>query len=152
MNMDNRAYEGSAVDWGLDPLFWTSVKLFVGDLHHVLLDSSESVFFIGNKHVARAVEVVGVVVSADTRSPKMTMYNVDDGTGVILCVVFSTPEEQADPDTRTIYQLGTTVRVEGRLSTFRDERQLVVRNVRAVDPNEEALGWLERLQLRKHII
>ncbi|KAJ2855018.1 hypothetical protein GGI22_004289, partial [Coemansia erecta] len=73
--MENKAHEGPAVDWGLDPLFWTSVKLFVGDLHNVLLDSSESVFFIGNRRVARAVEVVGIVVLVETRSPKVTAYN-----------------------------------------------------------------------------
>ncbi|KAJ2392244.1 hypothetical protein GGI23_005263 [Coemansia sp. RSA 2559] len=149
--MENKAHEGPAVDWGLDPLFWTSVKLFVGDLHNVLLDSSESVFFIGNRRVARAVEVVGIVVLVETRSPKVTAYNVDDGTGVIQCIVFSTPEEQADLDTRALYPLGTTVRVEGRLKVYRDKRELAVRHIKAVDPNEEALGWLERLQLRAHI-
>ncbi|KAI9506190.1 hypothetical protein GGI25_002101 [Coemansia spiralis] len=152
MNLENKASRKPAQEWGLDPLFWTNVKLFVGDLHHVLLNETGSVLFIGDQRVVRTVEIVGIVVSVDKHLAKMTVYNVDDGTGVIPCVEFTTQEEQTDPDVRKTHALGTTVCVEGRLSTFRDMRELVTRNIRAVDPNEEALGWLERLKLRNYIM
>ncbi|KAJ2451450.1 hypothetical protein EV183_003584 [Coemansia sp. RSA 2336] len=89
--------------WGLDPLFWTSAKLFVADLLTALPSGSASVFFVGNQRIVRSVEVVGIVVSVDTHSPKMTMYNVDDGTGVIACVQFIAADDQP------AYDLGTTV-------------------------------------------
>ncbi|KAJ2778309.1 hypothetical protein H4R18_004672 [Coemansia javaensis] len=152
MNLDNRACTRPAEDWGLDPLFWVPAKLFVGDLLRALPSASGSVFFVGNQRAVRSVELVGVVVSVDARSPKMVAYVgkvhvVDDGTGVILCVHFAA---QGDPDAppRQEHGLGTTVCVEGRLATFRGERQVVIREMRAVGPNHEVAGWLERLSLR----
>ncbi|KAJ2302624.1 hypothetical protein IWW55_003330, partial [Coemansia sp. RSA 2706] len=148
MNLENQPCTRAPREWGLDPLFWTSAKLFVGDLHAALPSSSASVFFVGNQHIVRGVEVVGIVVSVDTRSPKMTLYNVDDGTGVVLCVQFVAAEDQPSPALRQAYELGTTVRVEGRLTTFRGVRQVVIRTSTPVAPDQEALGWLERLALR----
>ncbi|KAJ2816136.1 hypothetical protein IWW50_006599, partial [Coemansia erecta] len=155
MNIDNRPNARTPSEWGLDPLFWTSAKLFVGDLHAALPSSSASAFFIGNQHVVRSVEVVGIVVSVDVRSPKLTVYNgkhsFDDGTGVIPCVQFIADDEDVSPDLRLTYDLGSTVCVEGRLSTFRDMRQVVIRSIKHVDPNQEVLGWLERLSLRQFL-
>ncbi|KAJ1759965.1 hypothetical protein LPJ58_001994 [Coemansia sp. RSA 1591] len=74
MNIENRPNTKPVSTWGLDPMFWTSAKLFVGDLHAALPSDSASVFFIGT-HVVRTVQVVGIVVSVDTRSPKLTVYN-----------------------------------------------------------------------------
>ncbi|KAJ2470947.1 hypothetical protein GGI02_002600, partial [Coemansia sp. RSA 2322] len=64
---------------------------------------------------------------------------------------FTTPEEQNDPETRYAHALGDTVLVEGRLSDFREERQIVIRSIKSVDPNQETLGWLERLALRDQL-
>ncbi|KAJ2742932.1 hypothetical protein GGI19_006755, partial [Coemansia pectinata] len=75
----------------------------------------------------------------------------DDGTGIILCAEFTTPEEKSDPETRYSYPLGETVLIEGRLSDFRDERQIIIRSIKSIDPNQETLGWLERLALRDHL-
>ncbi|KAJ2480157.1 hypothetical protein IWW56_002641 [Coemansia sp. RSA 2131] len=154
MNIENRPNTKPVSTWGLDPLFWTPAKLFVGDLHAALPSDSASVFFIGT-HVVRTVQAVGIVVSVDTRSPKLTVYNgkhyskLDDGTGVIPCAQFVAPDEVAamcQP-----FDLGSTVSVEGRLSTFRDVRQVVIRSIKHIDPNQEVLGWLERLALRQFL-
>ncbi|KAJ2714531.1 hypothetical protein H4R19_001681, partial [Coemansia spiralis] len=68
MNLDNQPCAGPADAWGLDPLFWVPVKLLVGDLPQALASESASVFFVGNRRAVRSVELVGIVVSADTRS------------------------------------------------------------------------------------
>ncbi|KAJ1777965.1 hypothetical protein LPJ54_002034 [Coemansia sp. RSA 1824] len=133
MNIENRPNTKPVSTWGLDPMFWTSAKLFVGDLHAALPSDSASVFFIGT-HVVRTVQVVGIVVSVDTRSPKLT---------------FVAPDEV--PAMCQMYELGSTVCVEGRLSTFRDVRQVVIRSIKHIDPNQEVLGWLERLSLRQFL-
>ncbi|KAJ2806437.1 hypothetical protein H4R20_001691 [Coemansia guatemalensis] len=151
MNLNNRPCMRPLSDWGLDPMFWTPAKLFIGDLHAALPSESASAFFIGNQHVFRSAELVGVLVSVDTRSSKMTTYHVDDGTGVILCVCFASPDEECSQLPYQNYDLGTTVCIEGRLTTYRDERQVVVRAMKPVDPDREVLGWLERLSLRKFL-
>ncbi|KAJ2301834.1 CST complex subunit STN1 [Coemansia sp. RSA 353] len=74
---------------------------------------------------------------------------VDDGTGVIPCAQFVAPDEV--PAMCQMYELGSTVCVEGRLSTFRDVRQVVIRSIKHIDPNQEVLGWLERLSLRQFL-
>ncbi|KAJ2610120.1 hypothetical protein H4S08_003758 [Coemansia sp. RSA 1365] len=75
----------------------------------------------------------------------------DDGTGVILCVCFASQDEEYSQMPYQNYDLGTMVCIEGRLTTYRDERQVVVRAMKHVDPNHELLGWLERLSLRKFL-
>ncbi|KAJ2033887.1 hypothetical protein GGI03_004350 [Coemansia sp. RSA 2337] len=151
MNLDNTPCTRPPEDWGLDPLFWVSAKLFIGDLHLAIPSDLTSVYFIGNQHIVRSVEIVGVVVSVSTRSLKLTEYLVDDGTGIILCAEFTTPEEQSDPETRYSHPLGETVLIEGRLSDFRNERQVIIRSIKSIDPNQETLGWLERLALRDNL-
>ncbi|KAI7828387.1 hypothetical protein BX661DRAFT_13574 [Kickxella alabastrina] len=157
----NKACTRPMEDWGLDPLFWTSAKLFISDLHSAIANtngayasaasSSAAVFFVGNEHVVRSVELVGVVVSVDARGSKMTVYQIDDGTGIISCVHFTTTEEQNNYNLRHNYELGITLCIEGRLSTFRDERQVIVRVCKQIEPNQETLAWLERLSLRKFL-
>ncbi|KAJ2158624.1 hypothetical protein GGF46_003624 [Coemansia sp. RSA 552] len=71
---------------------------------------------------------------------------VDDSTAVIRCVEFAMQEDRPPP-----FELGTTVCVVGRLTTYRDERQVIIRTIQAVDPNQEVLGWLERLALRREL-
>ncbi|KAJ2231845.1 hypothetical protein EV180_000050 [Coemansia sp. RSA 518] len=137
MNIENRPNTKPVSTWGLDPMFWTSAKLFVGDLHAALPSDSASVFFIGT-HVVRTVQVVGIVVSVDTRSPKLTVYNGKHYSKHFAARAF-------------MYELGSTVCVEGRLSTFRDVRQVVIRSIKHIDPNQEVLGWLERLSLRQFL-
>lgn len=75
MNLDNTPYMGPPEDWGLDPLFWVSAKLFIGDLHLATPSDLNSVYFIGNQHIVRSVEIVGIVVSVSTRSLKLTEYH-----------------------------------------------------------------------------
>ncbi|KAJ1949323.1 hypothetical protein EC988_004818 [Linderina pennispora] len=152
MNLANKTHSGDLSSYGLDPLFWAPAKVFVGDLHHVLpADESNTVFFIGNQHPLRIVELVGIVVSANASGLKTTVYHIDDGTGVIACVWFTSHEEQEEPELRQTHKLGTSVRVHGRLSEFRGERQVVINTLDVVGPNEETLGWLERLSLRSYL-
>ncbi|ORX67909.1 hypothetical protein DL89DRAFT_294447 [Linderina pennispora] len=125
MNLANKTYSGDLSSYGLDPLFWAPAKV------------PNTVFFIGSQHPLRIVELV--------------RDHIDDGTGVIACVWFTSHEEQEEPELRQTHKLGTSVRVHGRLSEFRGERQVVINTLDVVGPNEETLGWLERLSLRSYL-
>ncbi|KAJ2158625.1 hypothetical protein GGF46_003625 [Coemansia sp. RSA 552] len=75
MNLDNYPCTRPRSEWGLDPLFWAPAKLFVRDLCLALPSSSASVFFIGHQRVVRSVDIVGIIVAVDTRSPKVASYH-----------------------------------------------------------------------------
>ncbi|KAJ2029454.1 hypothetical protein IWW57_001713 [Coemansia sp. S610] len=75
MNLANTACTRPPEDWGLDPLFWVPAKLFIGDLLLAMPSELTSVYFVGNQHIIRSVEIVGIVVSVNTRSLKLTVYH-----------------------------------------------------------------------------
>ncbi|KAJ2782222.1 hypothetical protein GGI15_002972 [Coemansia interrupta] len=123
MNLENVPCKLPQEEWGLDPMFWTSAKLFVGDLDLAIPaePTSSTVFFIGNGHVIRSIELVGIVVSVRNTASKMTTYQRDT-----LCI-------------------------EGRIAVFKSERQVIIRTSKTIKPEEETLGWLERLSLRRFL-
>ncbi|KAJ2700713.1 hypothetical protein FB645_004887 [Coemansia sp. IMI 203386] len=153
MNLQNIPCSRPQTEWGLDPMFWVSAKLFIGDLSRLVSAEplSTTVFYIGNQHVIKAVELVGIVVSIERRALKMIYYQIDDGTGIISCVHFTTPAEQADPDAVECYSIGDSICVRGRLAVYRNQLEVIIRESEAVDPNYETLAWLERLSLRKFL-
>ncbi|KAJ1647892.1 hypothetical protein J3B02_001677 [Coemansia erecta] len=153
MNLENRPCTRPQTEWGLDPLFWVPAKLFNGDLTRLVSAEplSSTVFYIGNQHVIKAVELVGIVVSVERRALKMIYYQIDDGTGVISCVHFTTPTEQAEPDTLECYRIGDSVCVRGRLAVYRGQLEVIIRECEIVDPNQESLAWIERLSIRKFL-
>eukprot|EP00124_Ichthyophonus_hoferi_P002603 Ihof_evm4s184 gene=Ihof_evmTU4s184 len=134
--------------WGVDPLFWVHAKLFISDVlalspHAYLPDT----FFLLNHPISR-VEVMGYIVSVDVRS-RLTTYHVDDGSGVISCVVWSknNREEPQFP-----LELGTLVKARGRVTSYREARQITITSIGAERINNaELLWWLEVSQLKHQI-
>ncbi|KAJ1807749.1 hypothetical protein LPJ75_004731 [Coemansia sp. RSA 2598] len=153
MNLQNRPCTRPQTEWGLDTLFWVPAKLFIGDLAKLISAEplSSTVFFIGNQHVIKTVEIVGIVVSIERRALKMIYYQIDDGTGVISCVQFTTPAEQAEPGTLECYGIGDSICVRGRLAVYRDQLEVIIRESEIVDPNHETLAWMERLSMRRFL-
>ena len=77
-------------------------------------------------------------------------HKVDDGSGVIPCCQWR--KEADSEEGLVIPQLGQLVSVYGRVSEYREERQVKV-NVICIeeDPNIEPLHWLEVIQLKRTV-
>ncbi|KAJ1680029.1 hypothetical protein EV182_000828 [Spiromyces aspiralis] len=112
----------SKIDWGLDPLFWATAKLFIADIH----------------------------------AAEQTHLPVDDGTATITCIEwrFRPEGHEFESGKSESIPLNTLVCVVGKITEFRNQRQLKIRppypSVLS-DPNLEALAWLERLEARRRI-
>ncbi|KAI9090816.1 hypothetical protein DFS34DRAFT_597439 [Phlyctochytrium arcticum] len=134
--------------FGLDTLFWIHVKLFVQDVYQLRTHSQIPEVYLYSNHPIRKVAITGLVVEKDEKT-KYVKYVVDDGTGYISCISWFSDEEQKLSQRETI-DLGSLVTVYGRISVFRDVRQISVNGIEK-DPNVEPYRWLEILQLKKTV-
>jgi hypothetical protein len=82
------------------------------------------------------------------------VFIVDDGSGVIPCIHWhktSTQETDID-DYNSGVRWGSVVTIEGRLSRFREELQVIISTLLLeTDPNAETQHWIRTVDLRKHI-
>lgn len=148
--MTDKTEEGSSVlpvrYWGLNPLFWSHMKMFVKEVQSLEEYSDyKGVYCYSKNHPVVRVEILGYIVSVDVRE-KLTSYGVDDGSGTIACCCWhsSDPNE----DRRESYNLGQLVTVQGKISVFREQRQLTVDQIYPEsDLNTEVLFWLEAVNL-----
>lgn len=127
--MSDKSGEGSSSlpvrFWGLNPLFWTHIKMFVTEVQN-LKDYSDykGVYCYSNNFPVVRVEVTGYIVSIDTRE-KLTTYGVDDGSGTISCCKWHSLDRSTSRGQET-YELGQLVTVQGKISVFREQRQLII--------------------------
>ncbi|CAB4026655.1 CST complex subunit STN1 [Paramuricea clavata] len=130
--------------WGLDPLYWTHVKLFVRDVLQLKNYSGfKGVYAISNHPIAQVL-VVGYIVKVDKRE-KLTTYGVDDGTGCLSCCMWHNQNNDLVEAT-----FGDLVTVMGKISVFREERQITASSFYIeTDPNVEVFHWLEVMKLRE---
>lgn len=137
--------------WGLDALFWSHMKLFVKEIQYLQeVPDHKGVYSYANKHPVTRVEIVGYIVSIDVKE-KLTTYGVDDGSGTIPCCRWRQSEESVDNGQEQL-NLGQLVTVQGKISVFREQRQLTVDLIYAEsDPNTETLLWLETVNLGKTV-
>ncbi|OZJ06295.1 hypothetical protein BZG36_00710 [Bifiguratus adelaidae] len=126
--------------WGLDPLFWVHVKLFIVDIYRLKQgDVFNDVYRYGN-HNIRHVEVLGLLRGIE-RSHSVTTYIIDDGTEAIYCVLWRT-----DPP---LFPFGTRLTVQGKITEFRGARQITIHEVGIEkDPNYETYFWLNAIKLK----
>jgi len=137
--------------WGLDALFWSHMKLFVKQIQYLQeVPDHKGVYSYANKHPVTRVEIVGYIVSIDVKE-KLTTYGVDDGSGMIPCCRWRQSDESVDNGQEQL-NLGQLVTVQGKISVFREQRQLTVDLIYAEsDPNTETLLWLETVNLGKTV-
>ncbi|XP_027050080.1 CST complex subunit STN1-like isoform X1 [Pocillopora damicornis] len=75
----------------------------------------------------------------------MTNYVVDDGSGTISCCKWHSQDLNTGQES---YDLGQLVTVQGKISVFREQRQLTIDLIYPEkDPNAEVLFWLEAVNL-----
>ena len=134
--------------WGLDPLFHAHVALLAAQINALSEDPTDkSVLWLGNHPVQRC-EVVGIVVElrqnyADDGGASRLSFQLDDGSGLINCVHWwHTDSNEQRKREAMLVRLGAVVRVLGRFSKFRDERQVTVEQWSAErDVYAESVHW-----------
>ncbi|XP_031552415.1 CST complex subunit STN1-like [Actinia tenebrosa] len=132
--------------WGLNSTFWAHRKLFVKEIYELKESKEYKGIYQSGNHVIIRVEVLGTIVSVDDRE-KLTVYGVDDGTGIISGCYWKINSSTID-----LYCLGQLVTFQGKLTTFRDQRQLTVTSiVLESNPNAEILFWLDVVKLNTEV-
>ncbi|KAF1796748.1 hypothetical protein FB192DRAFT_1403485 [Mucor lusitanicus] len=131
---------------GLDPLFLTNVKLTIHDLLQ-LEQTNEDLIGVYKlfDHKIKLADICGTIVAVE-RNNYTTDYTVDDGTGTVTCTYWSAAEKL---DYKPL-PLGTSVRITGKISTYRDQRQIVIYDIYPTsDPNQELQHFVQTLLLKK---
>lgn len=103
------------------------------------------------QHVVRRFDVLGVVIAADSKWNKdggqRHLYSLDDGSATITCIHWQSREEANGSSTGgagSPVALGTVLRVRGKMTRFRGERQISMWSMSIErDPLSEPLRWLE---------
>eukprot|EP00117_Sycon_ciliatum_P032344 scpid64145/ scgid25100/ CST complex subunit STN1; Alpha-accessory factor of 44 kDa; Oligonucleotide/oligosaccharide-binding fold-containing protein 1; Suppressor of cdc thirteen homolog len=137
--------------WGLDPTFWSFMKLAnVQVLSLVEHSSHEECFLLGNRVVSK-VQVLGDIVSVHERE-RNVQFCVDDGSAVLTCVLWKN-RDAPDWDAATNgLALGSVVHALGKIKVFRGERQLTVSSWRIIDDvHAQCVHWMEVVQLNRDI-
>jgi hypothetical protein len=131
--------------FGLDPLFSTHVKLFLGDVLALTDYPDQPGVFAVLNHPVQTVHVMGDVVLVDHRR-YFTSYSIDDGTGSVECIRWY----NKDPVPRI--RLGQLVSVYGKLVDYRGARQIRVYQIFAEgNPNTEVLHMAAILRLKSTV-
>ncbi|XP_065920485.1 CST complex subunit STN1-like [Dysidea avara] len=129
--------------WGLDPVYFACVKLTIADVLNLREHPLSKGTYCIHNHPISKVCVMGDVVLIDRRH-NFIGYGVDDSSGVIQCYQWCDEEQHS-----LEFSLGQLVMVIGRITVFRDERQIQVDTmIQQSDPNSEVLHWLEVRQLK----
>ena len=159
------------VCYALDPLYFAYAKLFIGQINKL-----KNAPQIPNSHFIKSennfmrpvnnVEIVGVVIY-HKRFMKLLKFTIDDGTGVINCLVFLNQEnENVNDAIANSSKLGKMVKIRGKLRRMPTEyihrdifasvdeskvyREIIVENIFEVsNPNEELFIWTEILKLNQ---
>eukprot|EP00039_Didymoeca_costata_P010146 m.136050 g.136050 ORF g.136050 m.136050 type:complete len:138 (-) comp14722_c0_seq4:7338-7751(-) len=104
---------GDVSQWGLVPSFWAYSKLFIQQVLALkpvqAIPGAFTTSMNNNPRAINRVEICGVVVGQAQNSAAVT-YEVDDGTGVVGCVVWRN-ENNGDKDPAMLANLGDTVTV-----------------------------------------
>mmetsp|Transcript_29095 Transcript_29095/g.55909 ORF Transcript_29095/g.55909 Transcript_29095/m.55909 type:complete len:167 (-) Transcript_29095:326-826(-) len=137
-------------NWGLDPLFYTPLKLLVVSLELLQQTENPSGLFTLYDHPVRRVEVMGVCVERlHVFSTGMLSFVVDDGSGCVPCVYWArTPDGNPSELPISDVKLGHLIRVQGRPSFYQNKLQLNTLHFQVEkDPNSEVLHWLDAMDL-----
>jgi len=149
--------------WGLDPLFFSHPKLAIrelvgGDDVWVPAPEGNGAVHLYRGRPVRRCEMLGHVVAVNPK-PGKTVFTLDDGTGCVECVVWMGIDETGtvggagvdgtvgadafgvDPEG---LRGGALVRIQGRITKYREAWQLAVNALQCCkDPNEEILFWVD---------
>lgn len=162
------------------PTFFAWVKLTAFDVHHALYIRSgfegQNLYFYLN-HPVQFVYLVGVVVSYEDFHEKRWLFIIDDSSGSTIEVTCPKPEknangesenashkpmktdaarsaeEQARANTIASVDVGSVVKVKGKVGVFRDTRQIQLERISTIpDTNAEIHFWEQRTKLKVEVL
>eukprot|EP01134_Creolimax_fragrantissima_P001121 CFRG1121T1 len=135
--------------WGLDSCFWAAMQLDVRDIHRMETFPEFPDICRYHNHPVRNVRVLGYVVSVHLFANRQ-LFQVDDGTGVVSCVQWVKELAQDKQGPGWSIQLGVLAYVCGRLSTYKESRQITVSNIYIEDDiMNEPLWWMRTRKLKE---
>ena len=119
---DNNATDVIQNDWGRDPFFWATPKVFIREILNakVVENTNETVWEIEDRRIhdgkkakgdeeqkkirrIRKCELCGVIVEFTTRKDSKIFLSLDDGTGVIECVIWAPSTITSSEDNNTSF-------------------------------------------------
>lgn len=140
--------------------------------------AGQNVFFYLNNPI-RLVRIVGLIVQINTVAlGKYTLLTIDDGSGANIEVKIQRrdrqPGEDAEYPSNTLVDnvdvtfqwgeptvhldkkplaIGSVVRAQGELSSYRNQRQVVLNRLfRVKDTNEEAVHWSKAADWKRSVL
>ncbi|CAO3652769.1 unnamed protein product [Cunninghamella blakesleeana] len=131
--------------FGLDPLFWVHVKVFIADILKLEeIEDYKNVYkFEG--HLIRNINICGIIVGVEQTYNVIT-YTIDDSTGTIPCRLY-----QNSVTRKNTLPLGTCIQLTGFITKFRDNRQINIHDINLItDSNKEILHYLQVIYLKKN--
>lgn len=131
----------------------------------------QNVYFHLN-HPIQFIYLVGVIVGIEDKAGKITIIDLDDGSGACIELKLSrTPKHEAGTTTAenvfvrsdlaqyTVLAgqerigTGTVIKAKGTITSFRDQRQLDLKRVFVVkDTNDEAAFWAAATQYKAAVL
>jgi Telomere regulation protein Stn1 len=162
------------------PTYFAWVKLTALDVHNALSTrpgfEGQNIYFYLN-HPIQFVYLVGVVVSYEDFHERRWILIIDDSSGVTIEVTCPKPEkkldgesksasdeqlkidadriaeEQARANTVASIDVGSVIKVKGKVCTFRDTRQIQLERIAVVpDTNVEMHFWEQRRKLKLEVL
>ncbi|XP_078169230.1 nucleic acid-binding, OB-fold-like protein [Carex rostrata] len=134
------------------------VKLLTAELRSLTVYPTNPPSFsrpLSRSSISRA-EILGIVVSLESK-PKFLKFLLDDGTGCIPCILWLNNRHVPSDQNLTaeftgcharMVKLGEQLRVRGRITVYRGELQITVRDVLVErDPNMETLHRLDCVRI-----
>ncbi|OAD69763.1 hypothetical protein PHYBLDRAFT_148953 [Phycomyces blakesleeanus NRRL 1555(-)] len=127
-----------------DPLFNTPLKLLIRNVIDISPHKEFKDLYQHYDHIVRYAEVCGVIVGIEQNYYGHT-YTVDDSTGLLDCHYWKLMDSEP-----LAFNLSQTVRLRGKLSDYREKRQLIIDDKELVENMEESVHWVEALHLDKY--
>ncbi|KAI9320107.1 hypothetical protein BX666DRAFT_2025123 [Dichotomocladium elegans] len=127
---------------GLDPLFFTPLKLHVRTVKQLQpVEGHKNLYLLNGHRPVRFAELCGVIVAIE-QNYSMITYTIDDATDTIQCCQWKHSNMKDMP-----LSIGATVCICGRVSDFRNTRQITIRTLQEIDINREIMHDVLALHL-----
>lgn len=153
---DSLVVRGSqdAIGDGLDPLYWSTVKMLITDIAKItIIESIHS--HCSFKYYSRSIKSVSIVgfIIARKIKEKFIILTLDDSTGCINCKQWI-PRHISSAKERNIFEkswkIGDHVSISGDLNLVNKEIELTISQIDKIDDNcnDEMLHWLQCIKIR----
>ncbi|KAF9391823.1 CST complex subunit STN1 [Podila verticillata] len=142
--------------WGMDPLFHVPLQLMICQIKKLIRIPDLDGIYRHHSHTVRTTEIMGMIQRVQRKTSSI-VYALDDGTGVMQCIIWIPDEYKMIQDTSLVpglktFELGQVVRVTGCPGEYRGEIQLTVQPgdvSLCSDPNDETVFRLQALNMEK---